>query len=72
MVNILKKYCRAAGDRSQWKKVEAMFYNSEKRRERRSKSLGGAYHVARSPFVVLKAMGTHNANTDPLRDQDGC
>lgn len=25
MVNILKKYSRAAGDRTQWKKVEAMF-----------------------------------------------
>jgi hypothetical protein len=25
VLNLLKKYSRAAGDRNQWKKVEAMF-----------------------------------------------
>lgn len=34
MENILKKYCRAAGDRSQWKKVEAMFDTNGRRRKR--------------------------------------
>ena len=68
-VNILKKYSRAAGDRIQWKKVEAMFDKSEKRRQ--FLGLGGAGHVVRSPpFVALFTVNTQSDgqhNTTPTR-----
>ena len=59
MVYILKKYSRAAGDRSQWKKVEAMFDNSERRRERRKQVLG--WRRSREPIPPL-----HKANEQTL------
>ncbi len=69
MANILKKYSRAAGDRIQWKKVEAMFENTEKPRGR---VLGWSASRAPIPLVLKQwARNTqHNANTDSLRDQD--
>jgi hypothetical protein len=69
MVNILKKYSRAAGDRIQWKKVEAMFDNSEIPKSAEPKVLGAsrARHVSRSPPFVLNTQSDGHTNTMPTR-----
>jgi hypothetical protein len=72
MANILKKYSRAAGDRSQWKKVEAMFEQNSERAPRAPKASfggGGRSRAPISPLLCFKytkqSLGTdHNANTD--------
>jgi hypothetical protein len=53
--HILKKYSRAAGDRIQWKKVEAMMFELKFRKARQGFGfgfLGGIRHVPRSPAFV--------------------
>lgn len=81
--HILKKYSRAAGDRIQWKKVEAMMCeldseNSEKARQVLVLVFWGAYVTCPDPpllcvllFTPSKAMGTQETTErQRVRDQD--
>lgn len=48
ILNVLKKYSRAAGDRNQWRKVEAMSSELDQDSElesARESFEGGLYHV---------------------------
>jgi hypothetical protein len=76
MMNILKKYSRAAGDRSQWKKVEAMFNNNSDVRKAPTASIL-VWSVSRAPIPPFVALNTlkqlaHNtmSTRTTLRDQD--
>lgn len=62
MVNILKKYSRAAGDRSHWVKAEAMFDQTPK--GARCDFLRGVSHVHRSPLRHGKHDEHNNASTN--------
>jgi hypothetical protein len=53
MLNILKKYSRAAGDRSQWKKVEAMIRIPKSAESAESKFWGEQVTWPDPAFVVL-------------------
>ena len=47
ILNVLKKYSRAAGDRNQWRKVEAMFSGMRSKRPSEYLVGGRGCHVTR-------------------------
>ena len=64
VVNILKKYSRAAGDRSQWKKVEAMFDNPK---SAENEFLEGGMSRARIPLCEIQSrQWALGPDTNPL------